>query len=150
MPTIQHGKGSKPPAVGVEFELALPTPIDGLDMVKWAGLNPQGWEYTGTLFVPGTQRFKLVQTGYQPNLDGVRRKQGENNVPQGFWMKAFEEAFPSNDGNGPIGVADPSWRNPSRYARFPVLRERGEAWRRHFHWAGYGRRGRWRWLQSCK
>jgi hypothetical protein len=123
---------------------------DAMDMVKWAGCDSEGWKYNGTVFVPGTQRFELVQTGYQPNLDGVRRKQGATSIPQGHWLKAFQEAYPSNDGKGPIGIADPSWEYPRGHAGFPVLRERAKAWSRGFCWAGLDRRGDWRWLRLCK
>lgn len=147
-----HGKGLNIPAVGEVFELTLTTPINAMEMVQWASYNSDdGWEYNGRVFVPGTQTFKLAQTGYQPNLDGVRWQQGKANVPQGFWLMAFYEAFPTNDGNGPIGVADASWLDPRRRARFPALvAGSSQGWLRNFLWAGSVRHGDWRWLEACK
>jgi len=147
---ITHGKGLKIPADGVEFELTLTTAPDAMQMVKGDGYDPANWKYNGKGVVVGTRRFKLVRTGYCANLNEVRQKLGEDNIPEGQWREAFKQAYPQNDGNGPIGFADPSWVGPGRGALFPVLDEDGGAWFSLFLWADRGRSGYWRWLVACK
>jgi len=147
-----HGKGLDIPADGVEFELTLNDPApDPIDMVRGDGYsNAADWKYNGKGATPRTGRFKLMRTGYQPNLARVRQKLGEENVPEGQWREAFKKVYPRPDGKGPIGFADPSWGRPLDLASFPVLHETGEAWCSNFVWAGLGRHDRWRWLVACK
>lgn len=94
-----------------------------------------------------TRRFKLAQAGYQPNLDGVKAALPASGSVEGQWIKAFKAAYPQPDGQGPIGIADASWVDPSGNARFPVVSTDGSP---YFGWAGVGRDACWRWLVAVK
>lgn len=134
------------PADGVEFELTIGT-IDPLEMVRSDGDDPTEWKFTGSKVVPQTRMFKLVRTGSCTDLDEVREKLAENgSIPEGQWREALKKAFPRNDGQGPIGIADPSWVDPDGDARFPVLGGDGGPWSSSFVWADSGRGEGWRWL----
>lgn len=136
------------PADGVEFELTLETTIDPMEMLRSDGYDPRKWKFIGSQVVPQTRRFKLIRVGYCANLDKVREKLATHGfIPEGQWREAFKKAFPTNDGKGPIGFADPSWVFPFGDVGFPVLYGHGKVWdSRFFCWAGNGRGGPWRWL----
>ena len=136
------------PQVAEAFELELDGDADGntpLGMVKAFGYNPEGWKFQGEA-VTGKHKgkFKLVQIGYQPNLDAAKAaleaKHGP--TPQGQWMKAFKDAYPEADGKGPVGIADASWVGPYGGVLFPYVRSNGGP---SFRWTDYLREY-WRWL----
>lgn len=148
------------PANGEVFELTLQSPIDGLEFVRlFSGDSADGWCYYGQPMAdPFTRRFKLEGAGYCNNLKDVRAKLTLlGGVPQGQWMYAFHEAYSRNDYQGPIGVADPSWRSFPRPAvgshlYFPALAALGGAssLSPYFFWASSNRETRWRWLVEVK
>lgn len=134
------------PAVGQEFELTL----DGdapenqpLAMVQCDGYAG-AWKHEGPL-VEGkqTRRFKLVQVGYQPGLEAVRTAlAAHGEVPPGQWREALKSSY-RQDGQGPVGLADPSWQNPVGIAYFPYVHSNGDS---NFDWAGDEFHDDWRWL----
>lgn len=136
------------PAVGEVFDLTL----DGdapehqpLEMVRRDGYTGK-WEHRGPV-VKGKQarRFKLVQIGYCPSFDEVRRKLATEHgkIPEGQWREAFKAAYPKADGNGPVGVADSSWVNPNGNANFPYVNTDGNS---NFNWTDDDFNENWRWL----
>ena len=137
------------PEVGQVFELMLTEDqLDGIDMVKNFGYNPDGWRYTGQQPTPETGKFKLVQVGFCNNLQEVAQKLKEHgDIPAGQWLQAFNAVYPKPDGNGPIGVADNSWVDPDGSLGFPCMRSDGGA---VFYWADFGLGEVWRWLVRCK
>ena len=135
------------PMIAAVFELTL----DGDDsknqplaMVRRDGYSGN-WKHKGPV-VKGqhTRRFKLVQVGYCRNLDEVRQKLvAHGEIPEGQWREAFKAAYPTPDGAGPVGIADPSWLDSDGGADFPYVYSDGSS---YFHWADDGRIERWRWL----
>jgi hypothetical protein len=94
-----------------------------------------------------------VRVGNCRNLDDVRQKLAEQGeVPPDQWIEAFKKAYPKNDGNGRIGVADPSWMDRHVYVstHFPGLsgRRGGKRWHPGFFSAGVRTliHDHWRWL----
>ncbi len=149
--TTMHGTGSKIPADGVEFQLTLKNIPDPMQMVRrggnGSGYNPTSWQYNGSPPTPRTGRFKLVRVGDCLNLYEVMEKlKRHGKLPEGQWREAFTEVYPLNDGNGPIGFADPKWVGINAVANFPVCDGAGREWRSRFGWAGRGRYRLWRWL----
>lgn len=140
------------PPIGEVFELTLPGLIDGLRLVELFGYSRQGWRYTGQpMAEPLTRRFKLVGVGDCRDLNEVSVKLDPlGNIPQGQWMQAFRQAYPQNDGQGPIGVADPSWVSPRGDVFFPLLYRDGSGWSPYFYIASNERKSRWRWLVEVK
>lgn len=140
------------PAEEEVFELTL----DGDDpanaplaMVKNDGYDPEGWKHKGPT-VEGTQtrKFKLVRVGDCRDLEEVRKKlKKHGDVPEGQWRQAFKAAYPTPDGNGPIGVADASWTHPFGDRDFPCVSSLGSS---YFYWTDSGCGGGWRWLVSIK
>lgn len=134
------------PADGVEFELTLED-TDPMEMVRSDGYNPKDWKFTGFAVFPQTRCFRLVRVGCCANLNEVREKlTTHGSIFEGQWREAIKKAFPRNDGQGPIGFADPSWVNPNGYAHFPVLLENGKAWFSLFYWTDIVHDVHWRWL----
>ncbi|MDP2587614.1 MAG: hypothetical protein Q8P33_02475 [bacterium] len=133
------------PALGEVFELTL-QPISGLELVRLFGIDPTHWQFRGKEITKAlTRKFKLVEISYQPNFVAVLKALKAYGRPaKGLWLKAYKEAYPVPDGNGPVGFADPSWRTPSGYARFPCVSTDGHS---AFDWDGfgYGFDGGWRW-----
>jgi len=136
------------PKLNEVFELTLDgdasenTPIG---MVKAFGYNPDGWPHNGQV-VEGTQakRFKLVQNGYQPNWEAVKKALEEYGpTPEGQWMKAFKDAYPTPDGKGCVGIADASWVSPLGFVCFPFVGADGEP---GFRFSAVVIYVRWRWL----
>lgn len=141
------------PDVGEVFELTLNgDSTDPIGMLKSDGINPKGWKHDGPKVTgPQTRRFKLVQVGYQKNLDAVREALASHgNIPEGQWREAFKAVYPTPDGKGPIGIADPSWVDQDGRRFFPYVGVDGECWRSNFGWAVSGRDGYWRWLVACE
>lgn len=140
------------PEIGVEFELTL----DGnapenqpLEMVrKSGGYHLTEWKHKGPV-VAGqqTRRFKLVQVGYQPNLDAVKKALAlHGDIPEGQWREAFKRRFRRPDGKGHIGIADSSWVDPDG-TLFPYVHTDG---RSDFDRAGGDLGGYWRWLVGVR
>lgn len=141
------------PDVGEEFELAHDfDKTDPLEMVRSDEYDPEAWEFKGTKPKgKQTRRFKLVKVGYLPTLDAVRTALASHGtVPEGQWREAFKKAYPKPDGNGSIGVADPSWVGPNGRRRFPYLDWDGGQWRSRFFFADDVQGSPWRWLVECK
>lgn len=108
--------------------------------------NPEDWRHNGQVVTDKqTRKFMLVKIGNQPNLAAAKsvleKKYGT--TPEGQWMKAFKDAYPKDDGNGPIGVADSSWIYPNGHIRFPCVHTGG---RPHFDRGDYDLYTYWRWL----
>jgi len=118
--------------------------MQGLALVTAFGYSGN-WKFNGKpVTEPFTRRFKLESVGYCANLDEVTRKCGKKGrVPEGPWLQAFRLAYPNNDGQGPIGIADPSWVDPGGDVSFPVLDQGGFGWGPDFHWASSDRDGLW-------
>lgn len=134
------------PVDGVEFELTL-EPIDPLEMVCSDGYDPEGWKFIGSPVVPQTRRFKLVRVGHCYNLNAVCEKLKKyGSIPEGQWREAFKKTFPRNNGQCPIGFADPSWVYPNGSASFPALDVFGGTWDSFFGWVNVGLGEHWRWL----
>lgn len=138
------------PADGEEFELTLDgdnLATDPIAMVRHDGYNqPESWKYKGKKLMTGklTGSFKLVSVGYCPDLDDVRQKLTQHGeVPEGQWREAFKASYPKPDGDGPVGIADPSWVNPNGGAFFPYVDSGGGS---RFGWTGSGFDDDWRWL----
>lgn len=134
------------PAVGEVFELTL----DGdapenqpLAMVQQGGYNG-AWQHKG-LLVTGRQarRFKLVQVGQQPGLVAVGVELAvHGRVPPGQWREALKATY-RQDGQGPVGVADPSWQSPFGRVCFPYINTDGSP---GLALADLDYRKDWRWL----
>ena len=143
---MAHQSPTRPsyPAVGEVFELTMGSEVTGLGLIQAFGYDPAGWTSTAKTIPAGTtQKFKFVQVGYQEDLAAVAsacRQHGE--VPEGVWMQVLDETF-VQDGQGPVGIADPSWERPGGDAGFPMVVSHGV---RHFDWADDDRSERWRWL----
>lgn len=132
------------PEVGQIFTLTL-QPVRGLEMVKNDGYGDwEKWRFVGTEIVETqTGQFKLVQVGYQPNLEAVRREcEKQGSLPPGQWREAFKVMY-QPDRKGPIGFADPSWVRPLGLASFPYVGASGYS---DFDWADDDRGDVWRWL----
>lgn len=136
-----------------DFELTLDfDATDPIVMLTSDGINPNGWEFKGTK-PKGiqTRRFKLVQIGYHPNLDAVRMALASHgDVPEGQWREAFKVAYPTPNGKGLIGIADPSWVAPGGNRYFPCLSDDGARSVSDFFWAGNSHSDEWQWLVACK
>jgi len=135
------------PAIGVEFDLTLDPATQGLALVTTFGYSGK-WKFKGQpIAEPFTRRFKLEAVGACPNLDAVAREcRKYGRVPEGPWLDSFRQVYPNNDGQGPIGVADPSWVDPDGLVDFPLLIQNGAGWNPDFRWVGNGRNALWRWL----
>ena len=138
------------PAIGEVFELELDAdapenqPLPGL--VQAFGYDPEGWKFMGKPLTGKLKgRFKLVQVGYQPNLDAAKKAlEAEHGpTPSGQWMKAFLDAFSKPDGKGSVGVADASWVVPFGSVSFPCVYSDGEP---YFFWIDRDLSWCWRWL----
>lgn len=138
------------PEVGEVFELELDAdnpenaPLPG--MLQAFDYNPEGWRFTGTPLTGKHQRkFKLVQIGYQPNLEAAKKvlQASYGPTPSGQWMKAFKDAYPKSDSMVPVGVADASWISPYGDIHFPCVDSDNEP---GFYWTGHDLGERWRWL----
>jgi hypothetical protein len=117
---------------------------DGQKTIKDLGYG-DGWTFRGkdTYKKGDIRSFKLVKVGPQNNLEDVRRACNERGmVPDGIWLQVFADTF-ENDGDGPIGVADPSWEDPHGLADFPMVHSDGG---RFFGWVDFYRGEDWRWL----
>ncbi|MDO8435153.1 MAG: hypothetical protein Q7S89_00530 [bacterium] len=136
------------PAVGVVFELTLDGDApenDPIEMVRGDGYEqPEQWRHEGKR-VAGrqTHRFKLVQVEPCRNIHQVRAELlAYGKIPEGQWREAFKAAYPTPDGNGPIGIADPSWLQGFQ-SFFPRITAGGSS---RLDWAANGRDSDWRWL----
>lgn len=143
---LRHGR--RYPAEGEIFELTLDADDPSchpLVMVRGDGYDPTNWKYTGErLTGVCTGKFKLVSVGYCRNLDEVRQKLTPHGIPaEGQWREAFKKAYPTPDGKGPVGFADPSWVLPDSDRRFPYVGSSGWS---SFDWAGSDFDDVWRWL----
>ena len=137
------------PPDNVPFELAIPEPFTGLQMVRRFGYDPTGWKFNGTeIAASQKKKFMLVSIGYQPNFEAVKIALAKyGSTPPGQWLDAFKKAFPTPDGKGPIGVADSSWVDPDGDAGFPSVDSGGDA---DFSWTGDGFIAGWRWLVEAQ
>ena len=141
------------PAIGEEFELTLDgddPANDPIEMVRRDGYSsPEKWEHKGERILgKQTRRFKFVGVGFCRNLDEVWQKlavYGE--IPEGQWREAYKKTKYRVAYGRPVGVADPSWVNPSGRASFPYVDEIG---RSDFHWTDDDFYGDWLWLVACK
>ena len=144
-------KATMVPANEVPFELTLKAPIEGLELLKMFGNNSVGWKYKGqTMVAPFTRKFMLVSIGKCRHLSTVIcRLTAWPNATQGQWLEAFRRAYPLNDGQGPIGVADPSWtvyRNGYDADCFPRLLPIPRFWDPAFTDLNLQKDEEWRWL----
>ena len=134
------------PAIGEVFELTLDSNVpenQPLQIVRDCGYTGK-WRHNGrTVKGKQTRRFKFAQAGYQPDLDGVKAALPTSGSVEGQWIKAFKAAYPQPDGNGPVGIADASWFNPSGGVYFPIVDTDG---RLNFYWADNDQDANWRWL----
>jgi len=137
------------PEINEVFRLTLNgNATDPIGMVQSDGYGSKIRQHDGPK-VSGTQtrRFKLVRVGYQLNLDAVRTALASHGgIPEGQWREAFRAAYPTPDGKGPVGVADPSWVYPNGDRVFPCVSDDRKRWRSGFRWANFGRVAHWRWL----
>ena len=115
-----------------------------MGMVSLVGHSTDKWKFTGTLMIGEWRRwFQLVDVGNCLDLDSVRSELSKHGrVPEGQWVGAFMGAFPIGDGEGPIGVADPSWENFGD-RMFPFIASGGLL---NFTNADDFGPGYWRWL----
>lgn len=133
------------PEIGQNFTFTL-QPIGGLEMVKNDGYYDwEKWGFTGTeIDAVQTGQFKLVQVGYQPNIEAIRRECEKQGVLiPGQWREAFKASYPQADGKGPVGFPDLSWVHPLGRAGFPCVNTRGDS---VFDWADGALNDDWRWL----
>lgn len=142
------------PADGVEFVLtfnfdsreANPLEMMYRDLRRW-NLDVGRWKNFIGKKVAGVQirAFKLVRAGCCcSNLDEVRQKLAQyGEIPEGQWCQAFKDAYPHSDGNGPVGIADPSWVLPNGVIVFPGVDSGGTS---GFYLADDVRGENWRWL----
>lgn len=146
---LMEGRQVAWPRPGEVFELTIDTPFPGLDMVRDDGYgNWQEWRFTGSeITVPETKRFELVEIGYQPNFEAVKRELGKHGtIPQGQWRKALRQKFSLAHGRL-VGVADSSWVSPGGGVGFPYVHGGGFG---YFDWAGRGFSDDWFWLVEVK
>jgi len=147
------------PKVGEKFELTLGVDqCDPIVMVKNFGYNPNNWKHKGEK-IPGeqTDSFKLIsiktiikpalKIAFPVSLKNVIKYSESGSIPQGQWLQAFRDKYPETDGQGSVGVADPSWVCPLVVAGFPYVFSVGAP---DFRWAGYDLFDDWRWLVRCK
>lgn len=105
-----HGKGLNIPADGVEFGLKLTTVVEPMEMVRWAGEDPEGWKYTGEVFVPGTQRFKLVQVGYERHLEACAVSRAKRISLRDIGLRLSRKLFPAPTETAPLALLNrPGW-----------------------------------------
>ena len=141
-------EGKSIPIDGEVFELTLDgddPKNDPLEMVRSDGYHSGAWKHRGKR-ISGvqTRQFWLACVGLCANLDEVREKLKEHGkIPQGQWREAFKAKYPRPDGNGPIGIADPSWVDPDGDAYYPSVDSFGCSL---FRWAGHDKGEDWRWL----
>lgn len=119
------------PMVGETFELTLNgdapenQPLEMLiRFIEKEGCSPKKDAGHRGPLVRGcaTSRFKLVQIGSCSTFAEVRRKlitHGE--IPEGQWLMAFMNAYPSTDHGGAIGIADASWKIAWGGSFFPSI-----------------------------
>lgn len=145
------------PGIEVPFELTLKAPIQGLRLLELFGCDTQGWDYKGPVMTgPLTRKFMLVSVGkssYLPTV--ICRLTAWPNETQGQWLEAFRRAYPQNDGQGPIGVADPSWivlhtANGDNQKYFPRLLPAARGWDPYFSYLSLNDEVEWRWLIELK
>ena len=137
------------PPVGEVFELTLNGDApenQPLAMVanSDSDCSPRNWTHNGSV-VKGvaSHHFRLVAVGYQRNLGAVIKALAPHGkIPEGQWREAFKASFASN-GIHPVGIADPSWTNPSFGAVFPCVRSNDDS---SFYWAGERLSSYWLWL----
>jgi hypothetical protein len=137
------------PRVGEVFQLILNPAIAPLDMIRHDAGNLDEWKFKGRAVTePQTRRFKLVRVGYSPNLDHVRRHltMPGQRPANGQWREAFSLAFPTVDGDGPIGFPDASWVHPCGKAAFLLLGGSSGAWSSGSLWADVDLYADWRWM----
>ena len=128
------------PVDGKIFELTLDGDSienDPLEMIRHDFIWNYEWKHIGKK-VTGIQtcRFKLVSVEFCFNLAEVIAKISFwGKIPEGQWRNAFRTAFPNPDppkpfwaiypayaeGKWPVGVADPSWIDPSGFVHFPFV-----------------------------
>jgi len=140
----------KYPADDEIFTLTITKPFTGMDMVRDDGFKKwQEWKFIGQeITEPRTGRFKLVTIGRCIDFDMVKRKLAEHGaIPQGQWRRALAAAYPKAVSNGPIGVADASWVEPSPTSQFPFILDEGEE---SFDHVVDMFDGTWRWLIEVK
>jgi hypothetical protein len=133
--------------IGEQFPLSMSQPADGLRVVHEFGYRTRDWHFPGITVPKGAVgRFRLVTTrGLCRNIPHVRTELSYfGSVPPGQWLLALLESF-TTDGKGPVGVADPSWRDPSGHHCFPMVDPYG---RRGFRLGDTPRDKNWRWLVS--
>ncbi|MEQ1917854.1 MAG: hypothetical protein ABL955_01535 [Elusimicrobiota bacterium] len=127
------------PADNEVFTLTIAKPFTGMDMVRDSGFKMwHEWKFVGQeITEPRTGRFKLVTIGRC--IDGA--------IPQGQWRRALAAAYPKAVSDGPIGVADASWIEPSPTDQFPFILDEGEE---SFDHVEDMFDGTWRWLVEVK
>ncbi len=132
------------------FTLTIEKPFTGLEMVRDYGfIEWQRWKFFGQeITEPQTKSFKLVSIGRCIDFDMVKRKLTEHGaIPQGQWCRALASAYPKAVRNGPIGVADASWGEPSPADHFPFILDDGDE---SFDHVVDMFDGAWRWLVEAR
>lgn len=139
------------PKVGEEFELTLnfDDPDNDPTQMVYADAffsSPEKCKFKRSrTHGTHTSRFKLVRVGHCYNIEVVQNKIGKyGKIPEGEWVQAFRAKFSETDGNGPVGVADPSWVVPGGgRVSFPCVDSTGLL---YFFWSDADYDGDWRWL----
>lgn len=114
------------PQVGEVFELTASVEITGLGLIAdfgQFGSDPSSKWHTNAATIPAgtTCRFWL-QPGHACKA--------WYRIPEGVWMKVFDETFGSNSQN-PVGIYDPSWHQGG-VDFYPMVDQKG---RRRFIWS---------------
>ncbi len=90
------------------------------------------------------KQFALRSTADCKGIEAVRTALGGVSVvPLGQWFAPFVVNYPKHDGGGRIGIADPSWQNPSGHLVVPYIDELGHI---HFMRSDTHFDKHWRWI----
>ncbi len=139
-------------ALNKVFELTLDGDApenDPLQMVRAYGCSdPEKWKHTGMKVIGReTRRFKLVEIGYKPNFESVKKALARHgSIPEGQWREALKKRFLGAPGRL-VGVADVSWFDPFGYPYFPCVNDDGAS---AFGWIDRGFFEYWLWLVEVK
>ncbi|MFA5021968.1 MAG: hypothetical protein WC508_02745 [Patescibacteria group bacterium] len=102
------------------------TPHGMINEFALSAEQAQNFQYKGkSITGRGTQMFRLVCVGKQPNLDAVLREIEEKyhvgrEHHHGQWLQPYVGKFRKNYPAW-IGVPDPSWRGPNGQPCFPCV-----------------------------
>ena len=138
------------PADNEVFTLTIAKPFTGMSMVRDDGFKMwHEWKFVGQeITQPRTGRFKLFTTQRSIDFSMVKSKLVLHGaIAQGQWRRALAAAYPKAVSNGPIGVADASWVEPSPTSQFPFILDEGEE---SFDHVEDMFDGTWRWLVEVK